>query len=98
MLEEEGLPARAAEKGAYAYERLRGLEESRLVGEVRSIGMMIGIELRQKSRAYLQELHDRGILALPAGPTVVRLLPPLNILDDEWDQVLDAVVDVLGNA
>jgi LysW-gamma-L-lysine/LysW-L-ornithine aminotransferase len=98
VLEEEGLPARAAAKGAYAYERLRGLEAGRLVGEVRVIGLMIGIELRQKSRAYLQELHDRGILALPAGPTVVRLLPPLNILDDELEQVLDAVVDVLGSA
>ena len=50
----------------------------RVVREIRGLGLMIGIELRQKSGPYLKRLMDEhGVLALPAGPTVLRLLPPL---------------------
>ena len=96
VLESEALPARAAEKGAYLVERLSGLLERRLVREVRGLGLMVGIELSQKSRPYIDQLHDRGVLALPAGPTVVRLLPPLNILDEEIEQVVDTLYSVLN--
>jgi LysW-gamma-L-lysine/LysW-L-ornithine aminotransferase len=96
VLESEQLPRRAALKGDYAFGRLASLTAGRLVREVRGMGLMIGIELTQKSRPYLQALQDRGIMALPAGPTVVRLLPPLNILDEDLNQVLDTVVEVLS--
>jgi acetylornithine/LysW-gamma-L-lysine aminotransferase len=56
---------------------------------------MIGIELRTRARPYLEALMERGVLALPAGPTVIRLLPPLNIGDDEIDLVLSALQQVL---
>jgi len=96
VLEEESLPQRAAELGAHAMRRLADLNDAPLVREVRGLGMMIGIELKQKSRPYLDTLHERGILALPAGTTVVRLLPPLIISQEEWDHVLDTVIEVLG--
>jgi acetylornithine/LysW-gamma-L-lysine aminotransferase len=44
----------------------------------------------------LAALMEGGVLALPAGTTVLRLLPPLMINDDEIDQVLAAVADVLS--
>ncbi|MBC7241089.1 MAG: aminotransferase class III-fold pyridoxal phosphate-dependent enzyme, partial [Anaerolineae bacterium] len=96
VLEEEGLPQRAAEKGAYAFRRLEALHDAPMVREIRGLGLMIGIELKCKSRPYLDVLHERGIMALPAGPTVVRLLPPLMIPDDDLEYVLDTVIDVLG--
>lgn len=96
VLEEEALPQRAAELGAHAMRRLAELNDAPLVREVRGLGMMIGIELKQKSHPYLDTLHERGILALPAGTTVVRLLPPLIISQEEWDHVLDTVIEVLG--
>jgi len=39
---------------------------------------------------------DRGVLALPAGPTVLRLLPPLVISEDQIDTVAEAVREVLS--
>ena len=36
---------------------------------------MIGIELKEKSQPHLVRLMEKGVLALPAGATVVRLLP-----------------------
>ena len=52
---------------------------------------MIGIELKSKSRPVLESLMADGILALPAGPTVVRLLPPLVISEAELDRVASAL-------
>ena len=52
---------------------------------------MIGIELKQKATPFLQTLLDTGIIALPAGPTVIRLLPPLTIEEKQLDTVIDAL-------
>ena len=43
------------------------------------MGLMIGIELKQKSTPYLKALQEKHIIALNAGLTVIRLLPPLVI-------------------
>ena len=95
VLDKEQLPARAAEKGAYVFSRLRQIQ-SRLVREVRGQGLMIGIELSQKSRPYIGALLERGVMSMAAGPTVLRLLPPLNIPDADLEFVLDAVAEVLA--
>ncbi len=95
VLERENLPSRATMLGAHALERLRALE-SPLVREVRGLGLMIGIELRERAQPYLEALLERGIFALPAGPNVLRLLPPLVISEQQLDTALDAVAEVLG--
>lgn len=69
-----------------------------LVREVRRVGLMVGIQLRLPVRPYLARLQDRGVLALASGSTVLRLLPPLVITDEEIDAVADALVDVLSEA
>jgi acetylornithine/LysW-gamma-L-lysine aminotransferase len=95
VLQQERLPERAAELGAYVFQRLAGLQ-TRVVREVRGLGLMIGIELTQKSRPYIGALLQRGILSLPAGPTVLRLLPPLMIPEEDLRYVMDMVADVLS--
>jgi acetylornithine/LysW-gamma-L-lysine aminotransferase len=57
---------------------------------------MIGIEIKQKVAPYLQALMERGVLALPAGLTVIRLLPPLVITRPQVDLVVQAVHAVLS--
>ncbi|MFQ5410443.1 MAG: aspartate aminotransferase family protein, partial [Anaerolineales bacterium] len=71
----EGLIQRSTDMGRYLLERLQNVE-SPLIREVRGLGLMIGIELKTRVTPVLQELMGRGVLALPAGPTVLRLLPP----------------------
>jgi acetylornithine/LysW-gamma-L-lysine aminotransferase len=94
LIVRENLPAQAAEKGRYMRECIARIDAP-AVREVRGLGLMIGIELRTRARPYLEALMERGVLALPAGPTVIRLLPPLNIGDDEIDLVLSALQQVL---
>jgi acetylornithine/LysW-gamma-L-lysine aminotransferase len=96
-LAEEDLPARAARLGQEFMAGLRAIE-SPLVREVRGWGLMIGVELRQRVTPVLKDLMGRGVLALPAGPTVVRFLPPLVIEEAELQVVLETVRDVLENA
>jgi acetylornithine/LysW-gamma-L-lysine aminotransferase len=93
---EEETPAHAADVGEY----LRGQLEAEVgdaARDIRGEGLMIGVEVKRGANRLLKELAlNHGILALPAGRTVVRLLPPLTITEDEADQVVDALVDVIA--
>lgn len=93
-LREIDAPARADRLGAWARAWLtsRGIPGVR---EVRGAGLMIGIELRTRVTPALQALQARGVLALPAGKTVLRLLPPLVIEQLELEFALTQVEAVL---
>ncbi len=95
FIERENLPARAVELGAYTMGRLERIE-SPLIRQVRGMGLLIGIEIKQKVRPYLQALMDRGVLGLPAGQNVLRLLPPLVIEKADLDIVVDQIEAVLS--
>jgi acetylornithine/succinyldiaminopimelate/putrescine aminotransferase len=94
LYEQERLPERAAALGAYLMNKLSELN-SPLVREVRGLGLMVGIEIKHKVAPYLQALMERGVLALPAGLTVIRLLPPLVISREQLDRVVAALGEVL---
>ncbi len=93
-LQEENLPQQAAEKGAYLMEKLRRLD-SPLIREVRGMGLMVGIEMKQKVAPYIKALQEKRIIALNAGLTTIRLLPPLVISYEQLDKVVAALTDVL---
>jgi acetylornithine/LysW-gamma-L-lysine aminotransferase len=95
FIEANKLPERAAELGAYFMEQLRQIK-SPLIREVRGLGLMIGAELKQRSAPYIAQLIERGVLTLPAGPIVLRFLPPLVIGKEDIDNVIKAVTDVLA--
>jgi acetylornithine/LysW-gamma-L-lysine aminotransferase len=58
---------------------------------------MVGIELRARSGSYLAALADQGVLALPAGSTVMRFLPPLVISEADIETVIEKVGIVLAD-
>ncbi len=88
-------PALAAENGAWLLSELQAANFAQ-VREVRGRGLMLGLELRGRVTPALQALQERGILALPAGKTVLRLLPPLIISRAELQRVVDALRDILN--
>ncbi len=94
-MQEEDLPRQAAEKGEYLMEKLHGIS-SPLVREVRGMGLMVGMELKQKVAPYLKALQERRIIALNAGLTTIRLLPPLVITYEQMDEVVSALQTVLN--
>ena len=94
-LEAHRLADRAAELGAWFLARLKQIR-SPLIREVRGLGLMVGIELKQKVTPYLQALMAESVLALPAGLTVMRFLPPLVIAQEQLARVAEAVEAVLA--
>lgn len=94
VIRDEDLPRQAAEKGAWLLERLRALESPQ-VREVRGLGLLIGLELKQRVQPYLTALLERGVLALPAGPNVLRLLPPLVIDYPDLETVVANLGEIL---
>ena len=98
MLEED-LAKQAEEKGNYFVENFnKQIEEAGItkIREIRQLGLMIGIELKEKSQPHILNLMDDGIVCMPAGPTVLRLLPPLTISNEELDIVIEKIVKVLS--
>ncbi len=96
ILEGENLVEGARQKGQWLLERLSDLPSTR-VREVRGMGLMVGIETRRRATPYLRQLQEEfRVLALPAGPNVIRLLPPLVITGEELARVADALHAVLS--
>ena len=107
-LTETDLLERARAQGRAIRARLDPLvDELDIVGEVRGLGPMVGIELvtdkstkephKIATGAVAKRCHERGVLILKAGTydNVIRLLAPLGIPDAELEAGLDVLVDAL---
>ena len=95
VIQEEMLAERAMEMGAYFRESLESIRTSG-VREIRGMGFLIGVELKGKVTPFLRGLMARGVMALPAGNTVLRFLPPLVISKEEIDIVVGHVEAILN--
>ena len=95
FMKQERLWERAAENGEYFMNELRRIG-SRKVKEVRGLGLIVGVELKEKSAPYIHALErDHQVLTLAASPTVIRYLPPLVIERSDLDRVVAATAAVL---
>lgn len=93
----EDLIKRSAILGADMRNQLRGaLEGVAMVRDIRGLGLMIAVELRTKVAPVLKSLMlEHGVIALPAGPTVLRLLPPLVITEKEISIGVQAIAKAI---
>ena len=108
LLEQE-LIDNAARMGAHLMARMRDWPARfPIVGDVRGLGLMLGVELvrDQRLKTKAPELRDRvvdlaferGLLILGAGDNTLRLCPPLIINRDQCDFALDTLEDCLALA
>jgi acetylornithine/LysW-gamma-L-lysine aminotransferase len=95
VIQQEDLPGQAAAKGAYLVEKLKKIESPN-IREVRGLGLMVGIEMKQKVAPYIKALQEKRIIALNAGMTVIRLLPPLVISYEQIDHLVGILTEVLA--
>jgi 4-aminobutyrate aminotransferase-like enzyme len=106
-MEKENLPARATETGEYAMAKLRELQKQNpLIGEVRGLGLMIGVELVKDDKltpatseadAIRDALLRQGVLVGVGGVygNVIRFQPPLIIARPQIDRAIDAFATAL---
>jgi len=95
IIQKEGLVAKSKALGEYFLKELDALNSSK-IREVRGLGLMLGIELKEKAGPYVEKLMEKGVIVLLAGATVIRLLPPLVITKEEIDTVVQALKDTLS--
>jgi acetylornithine/succinyldiaminopimelate/putrescine aminotransferase len=66
------------------------------ITQVRSLGLMVGVEFAGQASEVVRGLRERGVLATRAGEHVLRLLPPLVVKPKEIREFLDALEAVLA--
>ena len=95
--------------GAYIMKRLNKMkEEYEIVGDVRGIGMMVGMEIvrDKKTKEYgikerekiLNNAFYNGLLLLPAGTSSIRIVPPLTIKRENLESGMDILEDAVRDA
>jgi acetylornithine/N-succinyldiaminopimelate aminotransferase len=74
-----------ARKGLFARQRLAELRDrhSAVIEEVRGEGLMIGLKVKIPPQDFAEAARAQKLLSIPAGDGVVRLLPPLNVSEEE---------------
>jgi acetylornithine/LysW-gamma-L-lysine aminotransferase len=93
-MEDFQLAQRAQDLGQEFMAELRKIDSPK-IREVRGLGLIVGIELKEKAGPYIQQLMERGILVLGAGPTVIRYLPPLVIEREDLKRVAAETAKIL---
>ena len=89
------LARNARERGAQLMAGLSSIRSDK-IREVRGLGLIVGIELKENAGPSIKALQDEGVLTLGAGQTVVRYLPPLVITAEQIDRVVAATAQVLS--
>jgi acetylornithine/N-succinyldiaminopimelate aminotransferase len=101
VIEKDDLPARAAAVGDRIVDRLCNRlincegAECKIVDDIRSLGLMIGIELDRPCAELVAKALAQGLLINVTAERVIRLLPPLIISDQEADQIADSVAELV---
>ena len=99
VIQRENLADNARNVGEYCKTKLLALSHKHpnIIQAVRGLGLMIGIELassipalandgKAPSLQFVSRLHDAGLLTIPSGTQVIRLLPPLNLTRAQADE------------
>lgn len=97
VIDDEGLADQAATVGSNIREQLRAADLP--IRAVRGRGLLIGIQLKQSSSSVLRDLAlNEQVLALPAGRSVLRLLPPLITTEAQATELVGSIEAVLSEA
>lgn len=99
VIERENLATNAREVGAFMLRELQQLQERfpNVLKVARGAGLMIGIEFQPQFKAVeiVKNLHQRGMLTVPAGNSVIRLLPALNLGKREAEEGLRIIEELV---
>ncbi|MEW6328551.1 MAG: acetylornithine/succinylornithine family transaminase [Candidatus Micrarchaeota archaeon] len=97
VLIDEKIPEKAARGGEKFLAGLKEFENGKGdVREARGMGLMLALELKKSSKEYIMKCAEKGVLAMPAGDMVLRLLPPLIISENSVARVLSVLDEVIG--
>jgi len=92
---EEHLVENSANQGKKIIKKLSEFaKEHKIIREVRGRGLMIGIEYKKRTQEMIRKAENMGVLLLKTGLTVIRIVPPLNINDNQIERVLEVIYKI----
>ncbi len=97
VIEEEKLCQRATEKGEWIMDQFTGLQQKYpMIKEIRGKGLMLGIQFDRPVAPIVKSLMEEGVIANATAESVLRLVPPLNISQEDLEEVMDLIDQVLS--
>lgn len=94
ILADERLHRGSSAAGDRFQERVRALKAPQ-IREVRGRGLMLAVELKKPATPVIRAMQERGVLVLPGGGTVIRLLPSILIEDSQLDEGVTALAEAI---
>ncbi|OXS77889.1 acetylornithine transaminase [Domibacillus enclensis] len=73
----------------------KGLADAAIFNKLKGKGLMVGIELDEEAGPFIAKAREQQLLILTAGTHVIRLLPPLNVTDEEIEKAATVIVEML---
>jgi len=107
VISSERLLAKARSLGAKAMKRLLEMKERyEIIGDVRGLGLFIGVEIvknkakktrgEKEATKIIELCFKKGLLVITAGHNTLRIVPPLNISEEEFSEGLDILEDAIA--
>lgn len=91
-----GVISKVDEKSSYIRSKLGILKEKYpIIQEIKGIGLLIGIKLNVDVKEFSKRCFENNLLAVTAGKDVIRLLPPLNVENEDIDKAIEILDKVL---
>ncbi len=94
VMETEKILQQASEKGQWLMAQIKKLNNPD-IREIRGRGLMIGLEFSFETKALVQKMLDKGVLANATAGNVLRLLPPLNIGFSDLKKIMQVLIESL---
>ena len=98
-IEDEGLLENVIDNGTYVMQRLSELKSKfpHYISDVRGLGFMICIQIAESPVEVVTQLRDNGLIVPPAGSNVIRFMPALTAMKDDFDEALGIFESVVEN-
>lgn len=94
IIEEEDLLKNVDEKSEWIRNQIKEIGDPRLI-EIRGLGLMIGVEFEFETKALVNRMLEKGVLANATAGNVLRIVPPLNIGFEELETTMEALKESL---
>lgn len=97
VFEEKNILPHVTEMGDYLKKKLEEIVQKKEVAkEVRGLGLMCGLELKEPVGPYIAKALDKGVIFMSAGMNVIRFIPPLIIKKEHIDEMIAVLEEVLA--
>lgn len=95
-LTDGGVVDKVNEKSEYIVSKLKNLKEKYpIIEEIKGVGLLLGIKLKVDVKEFSKKCFGNKLLAVTAGSDVIRLLPALNVENDDVDKAMELLEEVL---